>query len=100
MQVALLDQLQRGVYQWVVSSNQFDLNGARGTLQPVVEKLGPPTRSFGYPPRLVHAEDSEGYSLDGGAGWSWLWRRERLGALLELRDLRPSPRDPVKATPR
>ena len=100
MQVALLDQLQRGVYQWVVSRNRFDLNGTRGTLQPVVEKLGPPTRSFGYPPRLVHEEDSEGYSLDGGAGWSWLWRRERLGALLELRDLRPSPRDPVKATPR
>lgn len=87
MQVTLLDQLGRGIYRLVVSRNQFDLRGTRGTLQPVVEMLCPPTLAFGYPPRPVDEEDSEGYSLDG-SGWSWLWRRDRLGALLELRDLR------------
>jgi hypothetical protein len=65
----------------------------------VVEEFCPPTRSFGYPPRFVQQEDPEGYSLDG-AGWTWLWRREYLGPLLELRDLRRSPGDPVETTPR
>ncbi len=99
MQMALLDQLQRGVYQWVIVCNQYDLNGNPGALQPVVEEFCPPTRSFGYPPRFVQQEDPEGYSLDG-AGWTWLWRREYLGPLLELRDLRRSPGDPVETTPR